>query len=237
MMSVDTTVFDPVSRKFASEGGSASVRIYHDLRQRILSFDLPPGAGLLRSELAKNYNVSVTPLRDALQLLEQNGLVKIFPQSRTLVTRIDEPSIYEALFLRRALETEVVRQLSRKDASDTIAKARDIIDLQRAVAEQKEQIRLFQELDEQFHRTMFEGAGQANLHDLIRSKSGHLDRVRRLQTHSSEKLAGIIAGHEAVIDSIAAQDENAAIEALRDHLRKPDDWVNEFRAKLPDYFD
>lgn len=219
---------------------SASARIYDDLRQRILSLELPPGTSLLRAELADKYEVSQTPLRDALQRLEQDGLVQIFPQSRTLVTRIDIPKIHEAHFLRVALETEVVRHLARLEPAQrdrTVARARSVMEMQRAVTTEPDQLRLFQELDEYFHRVLFEALDRDSLHSLIRSRSGHLDRVRRLQVHSAGKIESILAGHEAILAGVASGDEAAAMAAMRDHLRKAPNWVDEFRASHRDYFD
>lgn len=215
---------------------SASSRIYDDLRQRILSLELPPGTNLLRAELAKEYDVSQTPLRDALQRLEQDGLIKIYPQSRTVVTRIDVPLINEALFLRMALETEVVAGLTRRQSPETLARARAVIEMQRAVATDQSQLRRFQQLDEYFHFVLFEGLGHESLHSLLRSRSGHMDRVRRLQTHSEEKLSLIIQGHTAIIDAIESGDVHRAIEEIRFHTYKPADWADEYRARHKDYF-
>lgn len=230
------TAVDLVRRATPRDRPSAATRIYDDLRQRILSLDLPPGTSLLRAELAAGYEVSQTPLRDALQKLEQDDLVQIFPQSRTLVTRIDIPKIHEAHFLRVALETEVMRRLARSGAPDLVAHGRSVIDLQREIAADRSQLRLFQELDEYFHQMLFDGAGQQNLHALIRSRAGHLDRVRRLQFHSDDKIASILEGHEMMLAAIGAQDEDAAMTAVRDHLRKSPDWVEEFRSQNEDYF-
>ncbi|MGO8433620.1 GntR family transcriptional regulator, partial [Rhizobium johnstonii] len=69
-----------------------------------------PDTPLSRTELTETYEVSQTPTRDALQLLPQEGLVRIYPQSSTVVTRIDVLQIYEAHFLLVALETEVCRR-------------------------------------------------------------------------------------------------------------------------------
>ncbi len=215
---------------------SASSRIYEDLRQRILSLELPPGTSLFRAELAEHYEVSQTPIRDAMQRLEQDGLVRIYPQSRTVVTRIDIPQIYEAHFLRTALETEVVRRLAEQDSSDTVSRARSVVLIQKALAEDRSKIPAFQELDEYFHQILFEGVGQYNLHRLSLSRSGHLDRVRRLQPPSDEKLQHIISGHTAILDSIAARDQAAAVGAIRDHLSKTVSRVEEFRAQHKEYF-
>ncbi|KMK68958.1 GntR family transcriptional regulator [Puniceibacterium sp. IMCC21224] len=226
-----------VGRRGASGGrASASSGIYDELRQRILSLELPPGTNLLRAELAKQFDVSVTPLRDALQKLEADGLVKIYPQSRTVVTRIDTDLVHDGHFLRRALETEVVRRLATDGAPETIERARLIIGVQKLIGNDDTQLRLFQELDEHFHRTLFDGIGQIAMHDLIRSRAGHLDRVRRLQRHSPEKIHAIIEGHLQILDAIEARDVNAADAAIREHLHKDPDWVDEFRNQHRDYF-
>ncbi|MGY3439781.1 MULTISPECIES: GntR family transcriptional regulator [unclassified Marinovum] len=206
------------------------------MRQRILSLELPPGTSLLRTELAAKYQVSQTPLRDAFQRLEQDGLIQIFPQSRTIVTRIDVALVHEANFLRTALETEVVRHLARKGAPETVVKARAVLEMQQSLANEGLQMRLFHELDEYLHRVLFDGLDRGNLHQLIRSKAGHLDRVRRLQVHSPAKIQSILAGHVEIIEGIAACDEEAAVAAMRTHLRKTPDWVEVLRAANADVF-
>lgn len=226
-----------LGRRDAPQGRpSAATHIHDELRQRILSLDLPPGTNLLRAELARQFDVSVTPLRDALQRLEVDGLVKIYPQSRTQVTRIETALVHEGHFLRRALETEVVRHLATDGAPKGMERARSIIELQRSIQDDDGQLRLFQELDELFHRTLFEEIGRVELHDLIRSRAGHLDRVRRLQRHSPQKIRAILRGHMEVVSAIEARDVDGAIAAIRDHLHKSPDWVDEYREAYGDYF-
>ena len=81
----------------ASLSGGTVQRVYEDLRKRIITLDLPPDTTLSRSELTDTYEVSQTPIREAMQLLKQEGLVRIYPQSKTVVTRIDVPQIYERI--------------------------------------------------------------------------------------------------------------------------------------------
>jgi DNA-binding GntR family transcriptional regulator len=227
---------DLVRHTARRETRSAASRIYEDLRQRILSLELPPGSNLLRAELADHYEVSVTPLRDALQLLEQDGLVEIFPQSRTQVTRIDLPKVQEAHLLRVALETEVVRRLAERDSADTVAHCRAVIELQRSIADDRSQLQLFHQLDEYFHGSLFAALDLEDLQKIVRSRAGHLDRVRRLQTHSDGKILSIIEGHVAMIDAIEARSPEAAMSAVRAHLFKAPDWTDMFRAQHREYF-
>lgn len=229
-------VLDQVRRHDRADRPSATSRVYEDLRQRILSLELPPGTNLLRAELAAQYQVSQTPIREAMQRLEQDRLVQIFPQSRTLVTRIDIPQIYEGHFLRTALETEVVRRLARMRAEDTVARAKVIVRMQEVIGEDRLQLQLFQRLDELFHQTLFEGLGQDSLHRLVRSRSGHLDRVRRLRAPSGEKIRRIIDGHLVILDGIEKGDEPAAVAAIHEHLSKTVSHVEELRSEFEDYF-
>ena len=91
---------------------TASQMLYDSLRDRVLSLELAPGAPLSRAEIAETYGVSQTPVRDALQRLEAEGLVETFPQSRTLVAKIDLAHARETQFLRLGLELEVARVLA-----------------------------------------------------------------------------------------------------------------------------
>lgn len=224
------------------EGGPAARGVYDGLRQRIVRLDLPPGTPLLRSELAATYGVSLTPLRDALQQLAKEGLVQIFPQSRTLITPIDTDSVREAQFMRIALETEVVRRLARDIASDHLGRLRSVVALQAGLGNHPGDIAMFQELDEIFHQTLFFAAGHAKSQRLMRSQAGHLERLRRLhldEAAQSEQLntKAVIEGHSEIIEGIEAGDKARATDALRRHLTRTIDRIAEKRAVFPDYFE
>ncbi|HVH02866.1 MAG TPA: GntR family transcriptional regulator [Amaricoccus sp.] len=216
--------------------GGTVQRVYDDLRRRIITLELPPDTTLSRADLTEAYEVSQTPIREAMQLLKQEGLLRIYPQSRTVVTRIDVPQIHEAHFLRVALETEVCRRLAIEGHPSVVTRARSIIRLQEAVADEPEQLAMFQELDEVFHQTLFAGIKRSGLHQLVRERSGHLERVRRLHLPEQGKIRSILAGHHAVVAAIAARDETAAVAAIRDHLSKTVAKLEELRQEFPHYF-
>src|SRR6201991_2974975 len=82
----------------------AAPQVFEKLRNAIIALELPPGAPLSRAELASQFGISSTPVRDALMRLEEEGLVDVFPQAATKVSLIDVPLARQAQFLRRALE-------------------------------------------------------------------------------------------------------------------------------------
>ncbi len=224
------------------EGGPTGRGVYDSLRDQIVKLDLPPGTPLLRAELAETYGVSLTPLRDALQQLAKEGLVHIFPQSRTLVTPIDVTAIREAQFMRIALETEVVRELAGQIAPEDLARLRSIVALQSGIAQNPGDVPTFQELDEAFHQTLFVAARHVQTQRILRSHAGHLERLRRLHLSDTDDAGRmhnnqqVVEGHTQVVDGIEAGDAARAMDALRRHLQRTVDRIAEKRAAFPDYF-
>ncbi|SMX51071.1 GntR family transcriptional regulator [Actibacterium lipolyticum] len=229
-------VLNRLGAPVASGNQSASARTLDSLRRRIISLELPPETVLSRSELAREYKISQTPLRDALQKLEAEGLVDIYPQSKTLVTRIDSGQIHEAHFLRLAVEVEVVRILAKTADDATIARLRTIVAMQEALAENPDEMGAFQDLDEVFHQAMMSAAGQAGLHGLIRAQSGHLNRVRRLDMPDNQKIRRILDGHKRIIAALEAHDPDEAVAAIREHLSQTVSRIEILRAQYPEYF-
>src|SRR5512138_3139055 len=90
----------------------AAPQVFERLRGMIISLELPPGSPLSRAALAAQFGVSSTPIRDALMRLEEEGLVDVFPQYATVVSRVDVRLAQQAHFLRQAVELEIVRGLA-----------------------------------------------------------------------------------------------------------------------------
>ncbi len=224
------------SSRTSRASGGASARIYTDLRDRIVRLELPPDTTLDRSELAVQYDVSQSPVREAMLRLEQDGLIKSFPQSRTVITRIDVSRIREEHFLRVAVETEVVRQLAESADPVIVTKLKGLLRLQEALVGDVEQADLFKQLDEAFHEALFEGVDQVNLHRHIVARSGHLARVRTLDLPKKGKMRAVLEGHKAIVDAIAAGDATAAAEGMCRHLSGTIERLPGLRDERPECF-
>lgn len=224
----------------AEQGGSgtgaAGQQVYETLRRRILEFELPPDATLSRTDLAAEFGVSQTPIREAMHELEQDGLIRIYPQSRTVVTRIDVKQLHETQFLRVAVECEVVRRLAKAHRPETVRRARGILDMQGTLVGKIDQMDLFDELDRAFHQTLFEGVGMAGINATVQRRLGHLSRCQRLELPREGKMATIHGQHLAVLDGIKAGDGDAAAEAMRAHLSGTISRIASLRQEFPDYF-
>lgn len=213
----------------------AAPQVYELLREMILSLELAPGTTLVRADIATRFGVSQTPVRDALQLLAQEGLVDVFPQAATQVSRIDLASATQAHFLRLCLELEIVRTLATRRDPALLARLRDSIARQAQCAKAGDLVG-FSRADQSFHEELYAATGQQELHRLVRSRSGHIDRLRRLHVPAPGKPQRIVRDHTALVDAIEARAPQRAQQALREHLSGTLAQAEEIRRAHPGYF-
>ncbi len=214
----------------------ASSQIYETLRAQIISLELPPGERLSRSELSKKFNVSSSPLREAIQRLERDGLVATFRQSRTVVTSIDPDLLQREHFLRTAVECEVVNKLTAMANKTALKKAAAIIKMQRVLVDDPDQIDLFRQLDEDFHHELFEAAGEGALYLFATEKTSQMARLRSLDLPSEGKFASVVTLHEAIIDTILSGDRCAATDAMRAHLSGTISRLPDIMSQYAEFF-
>ena len=215
---------------------STAHQLYDLLRGRIIALELPPGLQLSRNDLAAGYGVSQTPVRDALQMLEKEGLVVIYPQSRTEVTRIDLKQARETQFLRMSLELEVVRALATEAGQPAVGQAMRIVRQQETALTVDGDLARFGQLDRQFHQMLFDAAGVPDLWQVVQSRSGHIDRLRRLNLMDPGKAATILAAHTEILDRMKALDVAGAQDAVRRHLSGTLAKVDDIRRAHAHYF-
>jgi DNA-binding GntR family transcriptional regulator len=91
------------------------------------------------------------------------------------------------------------------------------------------------QLDEAFHRQLCEAAGVPDLWVTVRSRSGHIDRLRRLHLPSPGKALAIERQHGEILDAIAAGDAALAQDRMREHLSGTLARIEEIRLRYPSY--
>jgi GntR family transcriptional regulator, rspAB operon transcriptional repressor len=223
---------------------AASVQVYEHLRELITTLALEPGTQLDRAELAAYFKLSSTPVRDALTRLGEEDLVEIFPQHATMVRAISAESVREAHFLRLSLELELVARLAREPgpepglglAPGLLAHELESLVSQQAFALSRQDYDAFVRLDMAFHQHLFHAAGVDELWHFLRSKSGNLDRLRRLHVPLKDKGKAILAGHAAIAGAIAAGDGAMAQACVREHLSGTLAQLDALMARYPGFF-
>ncbi len=212
----------------------AAPQVFERLRGMIISLELPPGSPLSRAALAAQFGVSSTPIRDALMRLEEEGLVDVFPQYATVVSRVDIRLAQQAHFLRQALELEIVRALALQHDKALVAALNATIARQQHHAKAGD-FEQFMIADNEFHSQLYMAADKQDIWSLVRSRSGHIDRLRRMHLPSPGKAQDIVRHHKLITKAIDAGEAEAAQKHLRTHLSGTLSELSRIRSRYPEY--
>ncbi|MGP9789603.1 GntR family transcriptional regulator [Roseinatronobacter sp. NSM] len=214
---------------------SRASEIYDALRKLIVTLDLPPKEVLNEKDLCDRFEVSRTPLREALLRLAEHGLVTIAPQHGTFVSGISPNAVRQAHFLRVNLEIPVVQRLCDTPGLDLTVPNAVLLD--QKLAAQQNSYAVYMPLDDRFHQSLFELADLGGVWQVIHAKKAHLDRIRFLKAAQRSKLETLTRQHEAILDAIARQSRLGAEELVRAHVSGSVRFMEQILLTRPELFE
>ncbi|WP_312407336.1 GntR family transcriptional regulator [Rhizobium sp.] len=196
---------------------STSALIYQVLWNDIVSLRRYPGDPILEKEIAAQFGVSRTPVREAILRLSNEKLIEILPQSGTFVARIALDTLPEAIVVRKALEDVTVRAAALKASRTQIATLRANLELQKVQAAEAD-YEGFRRTDDTFHTLIAEAAGYPGIWDIIKSVKIKVDRYCHLSLPKPGRIARLIKEHTAIFNAIRDHEPDRAAEAIHAHL-------------------
>lgn len=206
--------------------------VYHRLNGEIMDLTLEPGRTVSVQKLASAFGVSRTPVREAVIRLQKKDLVEIYPQSGTVISRISLERIAQERFLRRALEIGAVEPFLQNCSSEVLHRMEGLISSLRSAGDYRSAFAA----DNEFHRLIFETAGQALSWETICDVVSHYNRFRILSTRMEGINRGIADEHETILRAAQAGDASGMSAALEHHLGKVKEETEMLLALFPDYF-
>jgi DNA-binding GntR family transcriptional regulator len=186
-----------------------SQTIYRALRERILSNELRSGTRLVLRQLANEYDSSDIPVREALRMLERDGLVEMVPYRGARVTTLTAREIEETYFIRGHLESIATGLAAERITAAELGVLDDLMVRMRAAVEAKDGPR-FSDLNREFHRTIVGACGNEMLREMtmdIWQRHSGFQRVFRLVP---ERIAASQAEHEGIMAALRARDAKRA---------------------------
>lgn len=208
---------------------------YGRIKGRILRLELEPGRVLSEPELALQYGVSRTPIREALIRLADEGLVDIIPKSGTIVSRIVPHLLPEAILVRKALEDVTTRYAAERASGSDLLRLEACILKQEEVATSSD-YESFHIADEEFHATIAEIAGFPGIWTLVERAKMHVDRYRRLTLPIAGRMERVIREHRQVLDAISRHDPALASNVMGAHIAGLEICIDKIRIQHPTYF-
>jgi GntR family transcriptional regulator, rspAB operon transcriptional repressor len=207
--------------------------VYETLRRQVLTLQLQPGEALSEKDLAADLGVSRTPVREGLILLAEDGLVQVFPQIGSFVSRVDMQRVADAQFLREAVELTALEDLPQHPDPELLAELDDNLAQQRAASGDVE---AFFTLDERFHHALLRLSGHDQAWPTVVSAKGHLDRARRLGLYESSPPRLFADQHVDILEAVRTHDLALARSTMRHHLREVFADIERIRERKPDLF-
>jgi len=200
--------------------------------------ELQPGQLISETALAQQFGVSRTPVREALIQLSNIGFVEVLPQRGTYVTKLSMAKIFEAQFIREALEVAVVSNLAGFEEelrNQVVGECEKIVNEQKEASADDDSL-AFQNLDDKFHQSLAIFTHHLRTAELIEAEKAHMDRVRNLSLHMSGQYKRVLNQHAAIIKAIKSGSPDKAATAMSVHLQDVFTVLELIPKEHPEYF-
>jgi len=198
---------------------TSKVKIFRQLRRSIIMGHRRPGERLEVEELAAGFETSVTPVRDALQMLSQEGLVMIRPRSGYFVASMTLKQLRDMLDLRKILELAAIERAALRITTEQINALRNVH--AGYTGDDDESYDRYTDENRRFHYLIGLTAGNMELAEMI----GHLhDRLARFMVlrHAGKSQE---ATHARIVDALEARDIDLARQALLEDIETSRDAI------------
>ena len=184
------------------------------LRASIADGSLEEGEPIRQDDVARLFNVSKIPVREALKRLEAEGLVAFHRNRGAVVTRLTEPEIAEIFEVRAILESSAIRLAVPAMTEATLARAQALADSFEAEAD----VGRWAALNWQFHSSLYEDAGRPFLVGTIRSVNDRLERYLRVQLTLSNGKETADREHRDILRACRRGNADTAARLVSEHI-------------------
>jgi DNA-binding GntR family transcriptional regulator len=194
-------------------------KVYDYLQNQILSNHIPAGTRLVEGRIARQINVSRTPIREALHILEMEGLIESFPRVGYLVKELKWEDVEELCEIRAVNEILAARWAMQRIVPEQLEAMKASLDAAEAeiLAGQPE---LFVERDAEFHEMLARASGSRRLLELCQMLRRHMLRYRVESLYVPESGLRAIGGHRRIAACLEKKDDLGIEAAIRDHLEQ-----------------
>jgi DNA-binding GntR family transcriptional regulator len=203
-------------------------RLRMQLSDEIVRGELAPGVVLDEMELARRFQVSRTPVREAIRLLGASGLVEARPHRSAVVARPDKEQLVAMFEALRELEALCAGLAAERMTSAEIGALRGVHRTMQDVV-RSENPQGYHEANEEFHGKVYAGAHNPYLADLTLATRARIAPFSRAQFRASGRLARSHKEHERVIAAIARGNREAATALMREHIGSVYDAYADYR--------
>lgn len=191
--------------------------VFNTLREAILKGELKPGERLMELQLASKLGVSRTPIREAIRMLEQEGLAVTIPRKGAEVAKMTEKDMEDVLEIREALD-----ELAAKIACDRITEEQlgrlNEIKEEFEDSTRTNEVKRIAEADVGFHDVIYDATGNQKLVNMLNNLREQIYRYRVEYLKDEKNYPVLIKEHEDIVKALSARDKEEVVKAMHVHI-------------------
>lgn len=198
--------------------------VFKTLRQAILTGELKPGERLMEIHLANRLGVSRTPIREAIRMLELEGLVTMIPRRGAEVSRISKQDITDVLEVRASLDALAVRLCCERITPEEIAQLEKAADaFSQAIA--SGDLTAVAQADVDFHDIIVSASKNKRLMQMVNNLAERVYRYRLEYIKDKSSHNNLIREHREILDFIKKKDSSSAEAAIISHVKNQENAI------------
>lgn len=191
--------------------------VFHTLREAILKGELKPGERLMELQLAAKLGVSRTPIREAIRMLEQEGLAVTIPRKGAEVAKMTEKDMKDVLQVREALD-----ELAANIACEQISQEQ-LEELKHTMREFEEytktgDLKKIAEADVLFHDIIYQATGNPKLVNMVNNLREQMYRYRVEYLKDEKNYPILVKEHSEIVEGLSKKDKAKVTAAMHEHV-------------------
>ena len=205
--------------------------VAEQIREQILNGDIKGGEPLRQDAIAKKFDASIIPVREALRQLEAEGLVALKSHHGAVATELTLDKVLEWINLRRLIETDLLSAAIDNITEDDLTKAEQILGKFGRAMDERVEIDRWSDYNFEFHSILYAPADRPETMKVLASLHQKCDRYIRLQLLSGDHIERAQAEHQQLIELCRKRDKRAAKSLLNDHIVRVEEDIVEALSK------
>ncbi|MDA1476822.1 GntR family transcriptional regulator [Bacillus changyiensis] len=212
---------------------SASDYAYNELRRKVIELEYQPSTQLSETDLAKNLNISRTPLRQALYRLELEGLVMKQCNGRLRVCPISLTEVKEVFTVREALEGLLTAEAAQLVTTEDLHQLEDRIECMKMAAVKDRHIDTVK-YGSEFHSLLHTISTNATAKRFLQQLNSRIERYRRISGYKNPDYQPSVSlkEHDEIFNAVKAKNSSLAEQAMRYHIRRSLKSIEETLKRL-----
>ena len=192
--------------------------VFNTLREAILKGELKPGERLMELQLAAKLGVSRTPIREAIRMLEQEGLAVTIPRKGAEVAKMTEKDMEDVLQIREALDELAAKiaceQISEEQLEELVATMHEFEE-----STKTDNVKKIAEADVMFHDIIYQSTGNPKLVNMLNNLREQMYRYRVEYLKDENNYPTLMKEHKDIVEGLVRKNKTQVTETMHQHVK------------------